>query len=591
MNQPSPDPVASAGDHAAQATFCATLVDEWIRAGIEHAVICPGSRSTPLAVAIASRSEISLSIHHDERAGGFVALGIGKATGKPAVIVTTSGTAAVELHPSVVEAHHSMVPMLVATADRPPELHHVGAAQTIDQQHLFGRAVRWFADPGVPDVAAASSWRSVGARSVLEATAGVAGPGPVHRNLAFREPLLVEPVELPPGRPESMPWHTSNGGDRSGGAVPETVRALLDRTRGVVVAGVGAGDPAEVLALADALGWPVLADPGSGCRLAHPNVVAAADALLRHGDTADSLRPEVVLRLGAPSASKVLGTWLATSGASQILVGEGSWLDPDRSAAHVITASLPSLRAGRTSAQVAAEVDAGWLERWRMAEAVAQDTISAVLEAHHEPTEPGTARALVECIPAGSSLVVSSSMPVRDIEWFSRPRAGLSVFANRGANGIDGVVSTAVGVAVASSGTGRATVALVGDVAFLHDSNWLLGVAARQIDLTVVVIDNDGGGIFSFLPQASELEPARFEALFGTPHGVDLSVLVAAHGLMTIDPSGAEDVRTAVSAGVAAGGVRVVRIKTDRGANVEVHREIEEAVGAALEDAAEHRGR
>ena len=226
-----------------------------------------------------------------------------------------------------------------------------------------------------------------------------------------------------------------------------------------------------------------------------------------------------------------------------------------------------------------------WLAAWTAAEATAQAAIDGALAGQDAPTEPGIARTVLAALPEGSTLVVSSSMPVRDLEWFGAPRAGVRVLANRGANGIDGVVSTSVGAALAAQGSGAATVVLIGDVAFLHDSNALLGLVERGVDLTIVVVDNDGGGIFSFLPQGAALGAERFEQLFGTPHGVDLSLLAAAHGLMTVEPATATDVADAVRASIDAGGPRIVRIRTDRTANVQVHADLNQAVAQALEAA------
>ena len=565
------------------ATFCATLVDEWIRAGVTDAVVAPGSRSTPMALALAERPELALHVHHDERAGGFVALGLGLATGRPAVVLTTSGTAAVELHPAVVEAHQAGAPLLAVTADRPPELLDVGAPQTVDQTHLFGPAVRWFAEPGPPVDATASSWRSLGSRAVAEALDGPAGPGPVHLNLAFREPLVGRSGPLPEGRDGGQTWH-GVGGSRLAVAREGTTRLteLLNADRGVIVAGAGCGDPGAVSALAEACGWPLLADPRSGCRTGHPSTVAHADAILRHQPTAEALRPDVVLRLGAPPASKVLGAWLGASGARQVAVdAHGRWFDADRTAAHVLHAD-PTAVVTALARLIARPAQDDWAGRWARAEGAAGRAVGETLAGHEEPTEPGVARSLLGCLRPGATVVVASSMPVRDVEWYGGSHPGVRVLANRGANGIDGLVSTAVGVALAARGSGEATVALTGDVALLHDTNALLGVAARGIDLTVVVVDNDGGGIFSFLPQADALDPARYELLFGTPHGVDLAVLAAAHGLMTVEPAGSAEVGDAIAASVAAGGVRLVRVRTDRHANVGVHDEIHAAVATAL---------
>jgi 2-succinyl-5-enolpyruvyl-6-hydroxy-3-cyclohexene-1-carboxylate synthase len=292
-----------------QATFAATLADEWARCGVAHAVVSPGSRSTPLAVALAGDGRFSVHVVLDERSAGFFALGLGLATGRPAVVLTTSGTAAAELHPSVIEAHQAGVPLIACTADRPVELHHVGAPQTVEQSRLFDAAVRWSFEPGVADPSASSSWRSVAARAVAEATANPEGPGPVHLNLAFRDPLADDPGELPPGRAETEPWHRRRPGRVS--PPEEVVRELAKGGRGLVVAGAGAGRPEEVHRMAESLGWPVLADPRSGCRLPGAVTVAAADALLRVPEFAAGHEPDRVLRLGAPWASRVVAEWLA----------------------------------------------------------------------------------------------------------------------------------------------------------------------------------------------------------------------------------------------------------------------------------------
>ncbi len=584
------------------ATFCATLVDEWVRAGLTDAVVAPGSRSAPLAMALAADARVRLQVHHDERSAGFMALGMGMATGRPALVLCTSGTAAVELHAAVVEAHEAKVPMLVCTADRPPELHGVGAPQTIDQQRLYGRATRWFVDPGVPDPAMAGSWRSLAAQAYVASVAGP--PGPVHLDLRFRDPLVGRPGPLPPGRDQGRPWHRAQVGTEPD---PATVAVLADAVagrRGVVVAGGGIDDPSGVHALAEALGWPVLADPRSGCRLAEARTISHFDALLRVPALAEALAPQVVLRLGSPPASKVLGRWLAQLDAWQVAIdAHGTRYDPDRNLDGLV-AGPPGATCAAMAARLTGSAAAGtdeWVAAWAHADAVAAESIGRVLARHARPTEPATAREVLAALPDGSALVVSSSMPVRDLEWFSSPRAGVAVLANRGANGIDGVVSTAVGVAVsrAQVGGGMAapgsagargdrgeasgpTALLIGDVALLHDSNGLLGAARRHIDLTIVVVDNDGGGIFSFLPQAEALDLPDFERLFGTPHGVDLIGLAAAHGISGRRLARADEVGDAVQRSVSLGGVHLLVVPTDRAENVAVHAEIDAAVSAAL---------
>jgi 2-succinyl-5-enolpyruvyl-6-hydroxy-3-cyclohexene-1-carboxylate synthase len=310
-----------------------------------------------------------------------------------------------------------------------------------------------------------------------------------------------------------------------------------------------------------------------------PTTVAAYDDLLRHERFAADHTPTVVLRLGRPPASKVLAQWLAASGARQVQVDpSGRWIDPEHTAALTVTAD-PTALCRALWARLKGATGTPWGARWTAAEAGAQDAIGRTLADRAEPTEPGVARDVLAALPEGANLVVSSSMPVRDVEWYGAPRDGVRVLANRGANGIDGVVSTAVGVAL---GSAAPTVLLIGDVAFLHDANGLLGATARGIDLTVVVVDNDGGGIFEFLPQATTVPRERFELLFGTPHGVDPLLVALAHGVVGVSVTDGRHVGPVVAGSAREGGVRLVRVQTERRANVAVHDEIHRAVAAAL---------
>ena len=564
---------------SAQAAFVATLVDEWSRAGIEHAVVAPGSRSTPLALALAEDGRLRVHVVLDERSAGFLALGIGLASGRPAPVLTTSGSAPGHLLPAVIEAHQARVPMIVCSADRPPELHHVGAPQTTEQLRLYEGHLRWQADPGAVGDLPAAAWRSLAARSVAEAVGGPSGPGPVHLNLAFREPLVARPGDMvPEGRAGGRPWHVVGG--RAAATVPVTTgaTALLSGRPGVIVAGAGIGDPGPVFELARALGWPVLADPRSRCRSATAPkgavVVAAFDGVLRAPGIADRLRPEAVLRLGSPPASKVAAGWLA-GGEHVVADPFGGWADPDRTAALTVTAEPEALCRSILGNGPTPGPD-GWAAAWRSAESAAQAAIDDVLGRRTDLTEPGVARCVTASLPERSTLVVASSMPVRDVEWFGSPAMAGRVLANRGVNGIDGTVSTALGVA---AGTGTPTVALLGDLAFLHDSGGLLGARGRGVDCTFVVVDNDGGGIFSFLPPADLLAGDRFEQLFGTPHGVDLAALAAVHGIPTVRPESSAELSQALAAG---GGVRMILVTSDRHTNVAVHDELQAAIAEAV---------
>ena len=542
-----------------QATFCATLVDEWIHHGVEHAVVAPGSRSTPMALALADRDELHLHVVHDERAAAFVALGLGLDS-VPSVLLSTSGTATANFHPAVVEAGLSDVPMLVVTADRPPELRDVGAPQTIDQTGLYGRSVRWFHDPGVADLAAAGSWRSLARRCVA-----AAAHGPVHLNLPFREPFLGAIGQLPRRSAVAVAATSATA------LVPDGISGLLNSERGLILAGGRGGVTAhDVAQLATATGWPVLADPTSGCRQL-PGAITAFDALLRVEQFAAAHQPDVVVRIGRPAASKVLATWIATGAATLAQIGGPGVIDPDHRVAIALPASAVQVLAELASRSPATT---GWSADWINASDLAEKAIVDFLSTTPQLSEPGIARTVAEQLPDGARLVVASSMPVRDLEWFGGPTA--VAHANRGANGIDGVVSTALGVALG----GTTTVALVGDIAFLHDGGALTAIHGRHCDLRIIVVDNDGGGIFSFLPQAAALSAERFEQLFGTPHGTDIVALAAAHRLdsATVDTAAALAERLAIS------GPSVTRVVTDRAANVEIHAAINRAVAQAITD-------
>lgn len=561
------------------ATFAATLVDEWARSGVRHAVVSPGSRSTPLVTALAADPRVQVHVRLDERSAGFFAIGVARVTGEPCLVVTTSGTAAAEVHAAVVEAHQAGVPLVVCTADRPPELRDVGAPQTVDQRALYGTALRWSVDPGVPSPEAAGSWRPLAARIVAAARDHPVGPGPVHVNLPFREPLVGEPGPLPPGRPGDAPWlHVARG---TATRFDRAEAALVGEERGVVIAGEGCRSLAEAYELAETLGWPVLADPLAGGREPSPVLVTAADALLRAPGFAPAQRPAAVLRLGGLPASRVVAEWLARCGANPHVVADPRWpwRDPDGSASHVspgdpqTAAHELQTAAGRGGAR-----PGEWLAGWQRAEQAAQAAIDKVLAGETEPTEPAVARTVYAALPAASTLVVSASMPLRDLEWFAAPRpAPPRVLANRGANGIDGVVSTALGVAAAGAGP---VAALAGDLAFLHDLSALVWGDGGPPAATVVVVDNGGGGIFSFLPQAGALPPADFERLFGTPQRLDPAQIARAAGCEVAEPGSTAELAELLAEPAAV--LRVVVVRTDRARNVAVHAVLHDAVAQAV---------
>ena len=518
-----------------------------------------------MALALAARDDLQVHVAHDERTAAFMALGIGRASGLPAALLCTSGTAAAHFHAAAIEADLSGAPMLLLTADRPPELQGIGAPQTIDQIELYGDVVRMFVAASVPEAELAHTWRDIATDTWL-AAAGLDG-GPVHLNLPFREPLVGDIGELPPVTDEQVDpfddavWFMTR-------LSMEALAEMVNHPRGVVVAGRGIDDPAAVAALADALGWPVLADPRSGCRHL-PQAVCAFDSLVRHAPFAAAHVPQVVLHLGEPPASKVLGQWLQSTGAVHVQVhAQGRTIDP----LGIVTERIYG-EAGTVCESllplVSGERDASWADAWAAAEQAAQAAIAAAVDG--TCTEPAVARALSTI---DAQLVLSSSMPVRDVEWFGAAGSTV-VHSNRGANGIDGVIATAIGVAIASD---RPTVLLLGDVAFCHDQSSLTALAARQLPLTIVVVDNDGGGIFSFLPQRSTLSTERFEQLFGTPHGTDVVAVARAHGLGARHVDRIDDLLAAVHDREAT----VVRVESNRDRNVADHDAVHAAVAAAL---------
>ena len=560
---------------ATTATFCATLVDEWVRLGVAHAVVSPGSRSTPMAIALATNSKIALHVFHDERSASFAALGIGLQSGIPAVLLCTSGTAAAQFFAAVIEASHAHVPLLVCTADRPPELQGVGAPQTINQTHLYGTFVRKFIDAGLADDAKTSKWRSI-ARDAFSATVGV-NRGPCHVNLPFREPLVGVADALPAVDTHS-PVRVS--ADVATASERKKLSLALRAERGLIIAGNGIDQPRFILELAARLKWPVIADPRSNCRVAAESshgatVVSCADVVLRHQPTAELLKPSVVIRVGDPPVSKVVNQWLAQCGAEQIAVTQQPTLiDPDKVVTTHIVGSINELFMEMSrGADVRSETE--WIIKWKQCENSARAALDVVFSKQVQLTEPLCAVTVSDSVAAGSNVVVSSSMPVRDLEWFAPARDGVRVFSNRGVNGIDGVVSTAVGIALSAKAP---TALIIGDIAMLHDSNGLLNLIRRDVQLKIIVVDNEGGGIFSFLPQAQVMEDAQFEQLFGTPHSADFESLAKTHGLAFTWVSTAEELRRELGNTATS----IIGVRTDRNKNVDDHNVLYIAVAEAL---------
>jgi 2-succinyl-5-enolpyruvyl-6-hydroxy-3-cyclohexene-1-carboxylate synthase len=491
-------------------------------------------------------------------------------------VLCTSGTAAANFHPAVIEADESSVPLLVLTADRPPELRGIGANQAIDQIKLYGTAVRWFCEAGLPEArpGMAGYWRSLAGQAWAQASGAAGGlPGPVHLNLPFREPLVPggepdwpEPLD---GRPGGDPWTRFTVPQADGGPLE-----LPWSERGVVVCGDGDYDARPLLELAQTAGWPVLAEPSSPARRG-PNALTAYQYLLGTPEFLAAHRPDVLISAGRPGLSRPQTAFLAPGLARRHVViasGPGRWADQRRSATDVAAAvHLTGIPAGASEAGVS-----GWLASWRRADDAARQAVDALLDSGDTLSEPRLARDLTQAAPEGSLLWTGSSLPVRDLDLTLGPRADLRVLASRGASGIDGTTSAAVGAALAHGGP---AFALLGDLAFLHDAAGLaLGPAEPRPDLCLVVVNNDGGGIFSTLEQAAF--PGAFERLFGTPHGAGLSQLAAAFGLPYQRLERPGDL-TKVLQGT---GLRMVEVRTDRAAGAALRAELRAAASQACRD-------
>jgi 2-succinyl-5-enolpyruvyl-6-hydroxy-3-cyclohexene-1-carboxylate synthase len=578
------------------------FVDGLARAGVRDAIVCPGSRSTPLALALRAHDRIRVRVLLDERSAGFFGVGLARTSRRPVVLLATSGTAAVNFAPAVVEASLARVPLVVLTADRPEELQDRGAPQTIDQDRLYGSHARWFVrlDLGsaAPDAAANAS--IVAARAVAAATTGPAGP--VQVNLPLREPLI--PAEDLRAIEGAQPLaSTVRGRSRlEAGQLTDLAARLHTVERGLIVAGpLDDPDTHEPLArLAAATGFPILADPLSGLR-AGPHdrsmVLTHADHLVRPGHWIEAHRPELVVRFGAMPISRPIAELLCSTEPELLVVdGEGGWRESTLVAAtfvHADAAETASALAGRMPG---VPTPGDWTRDWLAADVTAEDALAGWLAGLTEPFEGAPFRALADLLPAGSILWAGNSMPVRDMDaWLPSRAPALRVLSNRGANGIDGVVSTALGSAAAAGSSGSATsnpasapVALVvGDVSFLHDLGALVTARLTRLDLLVVLVNNNGGGIFSLLPQARTNAPgaglpAHFEQLFGTPHGVDPGPVVRSFGFRH-RLADASTLRQAIEEELARPGLRVVELRTDRARNAELHRQAAAAVAAALD--------
>jgi 2-succinyl-5-enolpyruvyl-6-hydroxy-3-cyclohexene-1-carboxylate synthase len=583
--------------------FAGAFVDELVRAGLRYVCICPGSRSSPIAIAFARNKRVQIWSHLDERSAAFFALGMAQALDQPVAMLCSSGTAAANFYPAVIEAHYSATPLVVITADRPPELWEWGAPQTMDQTRMYGPHAKWSVAAPTPEVTPAllRYVRFLAAR--VYSTAIETPAGPVHVNMPFRDPLaqeqvpddlrLLETTHAPEawvGRDQGEPYARVSA-ER---AVPDmnTVRQLageLSHTkRGIIVCGWQRSPefPRLVTALAKRLGYPVLADPLSQVRAGQHDLTAVIDnydLFIREPELADSLAPTVVVRFGAVPTSKPLTQFLEQNrNARQVLVSHGAWSDPSHLSTDVIRSEASALCQALTDELTPAERPNAWLDRWLVARDLADLAVDGQLQAMDEMFEGKVFTELAKLLPQDAWLMAGNSMPVRDMDSFlPRTAKRIRCLANRGVNGIDGVVSTALGHAA----TGQSRLALViGDVSFYHDLNGLLAAQRYGMDATIVVINNDGGGIFSFLPQAEH--PEYFEELLGTPHGLQFEPVAKLYGLTYAKVSSWNEFRSAVSNSLRTPGTAIVEVPGDRARNVQLHRQVTDAVLSSARRAA-----
>ena len=577
------------------------FVDELVRSGMRHLCLCPGSRSAPLALSAARHGGLRVWPLVDERSAGFFALGMAKAQRRPVAVLSTSGTAAANFLPAVVEAHYGRVPLLVLTADRPREVRDFGASQTIDQVRLYGGHVKWFVDTAPPQGSdeMLRYFRTVACRAVATADANPAGP--VHVNVPLREPLVPTPVpdEIPPstqrwaaawdGRPDGHRYASVAQPPRS--PDPDLVRRLagdLSRhPRGLIVCG-HQDDPGlagPVCRLAEALGYPILADPLSQIRCGphdHRLVIDGYDVMLRVHELIRRLAPQIILRLGGVPATRPLLTYLQTHREARHLIvdGEDGWTDPMHLAADVVHADPWTLcdAMAASAAEHRGARGPRWADQWTHLNTVARRAVREHLASIDEPFEGKVFSELAHLLPDHAVLYVGNSMPVRDLDAFfpAVPRA-IRVLGNRGASGIDGLVSSALGVAAVTPGP---VVLVLGDLSFYHDMNGLLAAKRHGLRATIVLLNNDGGGIFSFLPQAAY--PEHFEALFGTPTGLDFRAAAALYGASFARADTWAAFSEEVRAGLGGEDLRIVEVTMGRDRNVSLHRAVWAAAASAL---------
>lgn len=563
--------------------YTAAFVDELVRSGTRHAVISPGSRSTPLALLMAEHPDLKIWLQVDERSAAFFALGIAKSKNEPVAIVCTSGTAAANYYPAVIEAKLSRIPLVVLTADRPYELRDSGAPQTIDQVRLFGTYPKWFVDMALPEESGdlLRYSRITASRAVSTAIATPAGP--IHVNLPFREPLLPD-LSLPSlwegGREAGKSYTAVISGSRtcSDDDLQSLTKELTSYQKGVIVCGPvneGASFATELVKLSEKLQFPILADPLSQLRTGShkkDTIIDAYDAFLRVPAFTSRLKPDVIIRFGAMPVSKALLLYIKNNPTCrQIIIDDGAgWRDPTLTASDFIYAS-PFDFCSRISSFVKGQKKEAkkWLKTWQDVNSISKEAISQA--AVHDKMNEGQAMLeAVSMLPDQASIFVGNSMPIRDLDTFLFNQSKqIRTFANRGANGIDGVVSTALGASLHS----EPLVLVIGDLSFFHDLNGLLPAKLYSLNATIIVVNNDGGGIFSFLPQA-ENKSKHFEQLFGTPIGLHFKHVVEMYGGKFVRATDWNVFRNVYEDSLKTNGLKVIEVVTDRSENVRLHKQI-----------------
>lgn len=558
--------------------YVANFVDELSKSGLTDVVISPGSRSTPLAMTFAEHPDIKEWVVLDERSAAFFGLGLAKQTKRPVALVCSSGTAAANYFPAIVEAHQSRVPLIALTADRPHELRDVGAPQAIDQIKIFGSYVKDFHEMALPesteDMLKYAQTRA--ARAIHQAISGNAGP--IHLNFPFREPLVpdfsLEHVWGDPIREPYTIWH-----DGKKKLSEEFIKHLAERftsaKKGVIVCGPQVEqDLAEAVALlAESYGIPILADPLSQIRSgthSTKNVIEGYDAFLRGGKIRQSLKPEYIIRFGAMPVSKAFLFYVKENqDISQFVIEEEmGYREPVGNPTEFIYTDPISFCSDLVEANTHLYADeTEWLQKWKTLNEIAKHHLSNASD--EELTEGEAVKKLMEVIPNHSSLYVGNSMAIRDVDtFFMTGDKRLSILANRGANGIDGMVSSGVGAAA----SGKPVTLLLGDLSFYHDMNGLLAAKHYNLNITILVVNNNGGGIFSFLPQSANEK--HFEALFGTPLNLDFEKAIDMYQGSYRNPQSPAELKEALLESYNEDGLSVVEVKTDRQENLLWHRQL-----------------